>query len=266
MLGMKTGSILERAAPALLCLLIVSWFVGELGIADEVTFKQANAAIEKSKDANINSHQINDPENASSYQGINVSGVMQERRNATFAPVTISLGRYYEAHPITYSTSLSETTSLKDLSAGSSMVQETRFARAVDRSTSLQAMDSRVEEESVGIFESRLSRISMSVKENVTEGQAHLGVLQGSNKRGNAWRDPSLEIDQDYFGTFQLQTNTSLGQPQETLCLAEGWMPCCLAGYLSMPECYQKAVGPFGSSLRGFFASKISAPLFAQAQ
>jgi hypothetical protein len=229
-----------------------------------MTFEQANAAIEKSKDAHIDSLQLNDPENASSNQCINVGGVMQERRNATILPVNVSLGRFHEAHPIAYSTSLSETTSLKDLSSGSYMVQETRFARAVDRSISLQAMDSREEGESIGIFESELSRISMSIKENVTEGQAHLGVLQGSDKRGDVWRDPSLEIDQDYFGTFQLQTNTSLGQPQETLCLAEGWMPCCLAGYLSMPECYRKAVEPFGSRSRGFFASKISTPLFAQ--
>jgi hypothetical protein len=257
---MKRGSIRKRAAPALLCLLIVTWFVADLGIADAATFQQADAVIEMSKVTSVDRQQIDNSENASEHQTKNVSDMLQERRNATFAPVTVSLGGYYRAHPITYSTSLSDSTSLKDLSAGSSMVQETRFARAVDRSISLQAMESNVKGEGIVDFEGELSRISMSVEEDVTEGQAHLGVLQGSGQRGNAWRDPSVEIDQDYFGTFRLQTNASLGQPQETLCIANGWMPCCPAGYLCMPEFYHKAAGNGRSSTWGLFDPKISTP------
>jgi len=257
---MRRDSIGKIAAPALLCLLIVTWFVAELGIADAATFERADAAIEKGKVASIDWQQIDNSENVSSHQTINVSGMLQERRNATFAPVTVSLGGYYRAHPITYSTSLSSSASLKDLSAGSSMVQETRFARAVDRSISLQAMESSVRGEGIVDLKGELSRISMSVEENVTEGQAHLGILQGSDQRGNAWRDPSVEIDQDYFGTFRLQTNASLGQPQETLCIANGWMPCCPAGYLCMPERYHKAAGFGRSSTLGLFDPKISTP------
>jgi hypothetical protein len=257
---MKRGGIWKRAALALLCMLIVSWFVAELGIADAATFQQADAAIEKSKVASIDRQQINNSENASSHQIINLGGVLQERHNATFAPVTVSLSGYYKAHPLTYSTSLSDSASMKDLSAGSSVVQETHFARAVDRSISLQAKESKMVGEGIVDFEGELSRISMSVEENVTEGQAHLGVLQGSGQRGSAWRDPSVEIDQDYFGNFRLQTNASLGQPQENLCIANGWMPCCPAGCLCKPECYHMAAGAGSSFIWGLFDPKISTP------
>ena len=69
----------------------------------------------------------------------------------------------------------------------------------------------------------------MKVTEDMTDGKAHIGVLQGNNApvtmmdkrlhsvpkawKNSVWRKPSIEIDEDYFGTYHIEKNMTLEVP-----------------------------------------------------
>ena len=68
----------------------------------------------------------------------------------------------------------------------------------------------------------------MRVTEDVTDGKAHIGVLQANeNFAGriiprsasgfiddglshSAWKDPAIEIDEDYWGSYHIEKNMTL--------------------------------------------------------
>jgi len=119
----------------------------------------------------------------------------------------------------------------------------------------------------------------MSINEDVTDGKIHLGVLQGTKTnvanlnsmstspigdadgsfinptlgapgtRGEAWRNPAIEIDEDYWGKYHLEKNISLEVPYQVVSTAEDWLPCCFGGWSDMNYFDQKGM----RSAKGIF-------------
>jgi len=97
-----------------------------------------------------------------------------------YAPMRISVGTgYYAANPLDYSSLLKEKTWVKNYLAGTSMHHEVEYAHALDKELEIVAKDKfnwtyDPELESVGYTQ-------MKINEDVTDGKAHIGVLQAND-------------------------------------------------------------------------------------
>jgi hypothetical protein len=77
----------------------------------------------------------------------------------------------------------------------------------------------------------------MRVDETVADGKVNLGVLVGeSGKAGagssldprhSAWRDPAIEIDEVYIGTFNISKNLAFNSSYSIRLNRDGWNSCC---------------------------------------
>ena len=186
-----------------------------------------------------------------------------------YAPMKIAVGNgYYAANPLDYSSLLKEKTWVKNYLAGTSMHHEVEYAHALDKELEIVAKDKRnmtwdPELESVGYTQ-------MKIVEDVTDGKAHIGVLQANKDYLNAtsitspdytnpdtlndlgmiksaWKDPSIEIDEDYWGTYHIEKNMTLEVPYHLIQKKEDWLPCCFGGYLTLPTTYRGDLGLKGA-------------------
>ncbi len=170
-----------------------------------------------------------------------------------YAPMRIAVGNgYYAANPLDYSSLLKEKTWVKNYLAGTSMHHEVEYAHALDKELEINVKDKTnwtydPEYQSVGYTQ-------MKINEDVTDGKAHIGVLQANDNfaslmsengdlsslgnRKSAWKDPSIEIDEDYWGTYHIEKNMTLEVPYHIIQKGEDWLPCCFGGYLTMPLPY----------------------------
>ncbi|MEI8003150.1 MAG: hypothetical protein WCG94_02320 [Methanothrix sp.] len=173
-----------------------------------------------------------------------------------YAPMRIAVGTgYYAANPLDYSSLLKEKTWVKNYRAGTSMHHEVEYAHALDKELNVVVKDKRnftydPVTEGVGYT-------SMTINEDVTDGKAHIGVLQANsnfanalsassdlsdplvaNMKNSAWRNPSIEIDEDYWGTYHIEKNMTLEVPYYKKTSTDDWLPCCFGGYLTMPTSY----------------------------
>ncbi len=194
-----------------------------------------------------------------------------------YAPMRIAVGNgYYAANPLDYSSLLKEKTWVKNRLAGTSMHHEVEYAHALDKELEIIAKDKTnwtwdPELETVGYTQ-------MKLVEDVTDGKAHIGVLQGDQNYANmmigdaengflsrksAWKNPSIEIDEDYWGTYHIEKNMTLEVPYHLIQKSEDWLPCCFGGYLTMPT---NVVGKMGlKGAKGVFdCTCFKAPTQAQ--
>ncbi|MCX6677166.1 MAG: hypothetical protein NTU95_04380 [Methanothrix sp.] len=191
-----------------------------------------------------------------------------------YAPMKIAVGNgYYAANPLDYSSLLKEKTWVKNYLAGTSMHHEVEYAHALDKELEIVAKDKinmtwDPELTSVGYTQ-------MKVVEDVTDGKAHIGVLQanqnfatsyaegtvGLGSRKSAWRDPSIEIDEDYWGTYHIEKNMTLEVPYHIILKKDDWLPCCFGGFNDMNP---KDKGAFKSATGVFDCTCFKAPTQAQ--
>ena len=54
----------------------------------------------------------------------------------------------------------------------------------------------------------------------------------------SALKNPSIEIDEDYWGTYHIEKNMTLEVPYHLIQKSEDWLPCCFGGYLTIPTTY----------------------------
>ncbi len=96
-----------------------------------------------------------------------------------YAPMRIAVGTgYYAANPLDYSSLLKERTELKNYRAGTSMLHEVEYAHALDKELELtgkEVFNYTYDPEKVGNGYSQ-----MKINEDVTDGKAHIGVLQAN--------------------------------------------------------------------------------------
>jgi len=189
-----------------------------------------------------------------------------------YAPMKIAVGNgYYAANPLDYSSLLKEKTWVKNYLAGTSMHHEVEYAHALDKELEIVGKEKinmtwDPELESVGYTQ-------MKVVEDVTDGKAHIGVLQANenfpaivaddidsihdlatwngnmNADKSAWKNPAIEIDEDYWGTYHIEKNMTLEVPYHLIQKSEDWLPCCFGGFESMntldKKVFKSATGIF---------------------
>jgi hypothetical protein len=80
----------------------------------------------------------------------------------------------------------------------------------------------------------------MKIDETVTEGKIHIGALQGksgsffgqgnggTDPMMNAWKDPDLEIDEDYVGNYHISKNMTINSSYDWKASPDSWLSCCL--------------------------------------
>lgn len=191
----------------------------------------------------------------------------KEDNSMVYAPMRIAVGTgYYAANPLDYSSLLKEKTWVKNYLAGSSMHHEVEYAHALDKELEVIAKDN-----ATTIYDPKWYRVGftqMKINEDVTDGKVHIGVLQAEsflNETGTyaestvgpkgpmAWKNPAIEIDEDYWGTYHIEKNITLEVPYKKITTSDDWLPCCFGGYLTMPKYYQKGKTGFGSDVKGVF-------------
>jgi hypothetical protein len=165
-----------------------------------------------------------------------------------YAPMRIAVGNgYYAANPLDYSSLLKEKTWVKNYRAGTSMHHEVEYAHALDKELNIDVKEKfnyTYDPETIGVGYTR-----MTINEDVTDGKAHIGVLQAAEDNaafnqhdlvtpfGNmqsAWKNPSIEIDEDYWGTYHIEKNMTLEVPYHLVQKSDDWLPCCFGGFDSM--------------------------------
>jgi hypothetical protein len=190
-----------------------------------------------------------------------------------YAPMRIAVGTgYYAANPLDYSSLLKEKTWVKNYLAGTSMHHEVEYAHALDKELEIVAKDKMnmtwdPELVSVGYTQ-------MKLVEDVTDGKAHIGVLQANSNFAatiaedlavssfkSAWRNPSIEIDEDYWGTYHIEKNMTLEVPYHLIQKKDDWLPCCFGGFNDMNTLDKK---PFKSATGVFDCTCFKAPTQAQ--
>jgi hypothetical protein len=159
----------------------------------------------------------------------------KEDVSMVYAPMKIAVGNgYYAANPLDYSSLLKEKTWVKNYIAGTSMHHEVEYAHALDKELEIVGKDKvnktwDPELKSVGYTQ-------MKIVEDVTDGKAHIGVLQANqdflvSPNKGAWKNPSIEIDEDYWGTYHIEKNMTLEVPYYVKQSSDNWLPCCFGGY-----------------------------------
>jgi hypothetical protein len=197
-----------------------------------------------------------------------------------YAPMSIAVGTgFYAANPIDYSSLLKEKTWIKNYAAASSIHHEIEYAHAIDKELEFTA-----KEKFNHTYDPELVQVgytNFKINEDVTDGKIHFGVLQGSRAIvgptgsgdisnpvwnpwavgsytadlpfSTAWKNPNIEIDEDYWGTYHIEKNITIEVPYKKVTKSDDWLPCCFGGYLTMPAYYQKASKGFGSNVKGIF-------------
>ena len=195
-----------------------------------------------------------------------------------YAPMRIAVGTgYYAAHPLDYSSLLKEKTWVKNYRAGTSMHHEVEYAHALDKELNIvvkEVFNKTYDPEIFGI-----GYTQMTINEDMTDGKAHIGVLQAADNyasledgdftaenlaiRKTAWRNPAIEIDEDYWGTYHIEKNMTLETPYRLVQKNEDWLPCCFGGFDSMTSAEKKYI----KSATGIFdCTCFKAPTQAQFQ
>jgi len=172
----------------------------------------------------------------------------KEDNAMVYAPMRIAVGTgYYAANPLDYSSLLKEKTWIKNYRAGTSMHHEVEYAHALDKElevTGKEMFNYTYDPEKIGV-----GYTQMKINEDVTDGKAHIGVLQAGEdfadiygrpdltileSGSTAWRKPSIEIDEDYWGTYHIEKNMTLEVPYHLIQKTDDWLPCCFGGFADM--------------------------------
>jgi len=75
----------------------------------------------------------------------------------------------------------------------------------------------------------------MKIEEEVTEGVVHIGELvAGDGDHG--WKNPIVEIDENYVGTFKIQKNMEFTACKVAKKPRPDWLSCCIGGYATMAD------------------------------
>jgi hypothetical protein len=193
-----------------------------------------------------------------------------------YAPMRIAVGNgYYAANPLDYSSLLKERTEAKNYRSGTSMLHEVEYAHALDKE-----LDVNLKEKYNYTYDPELVGIGytqMRVVEDVTDGKAHIGVLQANENfptmlpsenllantqvTRSAIQNPAIEIDEDYWGTYHIEKNMTLEVPYYLKLTRDDWLPCCFGGFDSMNYIDKKA---FKSATGVFDCTCFRAPTQAQ--
>ena len=161
----------------------------------------------------------------SSYNNSSISFIGQNI--ITGAPVDISVGGgYYSSHPIAVGSKIGSRTELSNANSATSMSHEVASAQEVSGRTEYAATSRSMR----GDYENINSATTkMQIDETVTSGKVHIGVLSGSD--GHAWKNPAVEIEEEYIGTYHITKNFAINNSYSRNSFKDGWLNCCAESY-----------------------------------
>jgi len=170
---------------------------------------------------------------------------LESQNNDTGAPVSIAVGTgYYSSHPVAYNSAISSQTQLVNMGAATSMQHSVQSAKGISGSSEYMVRES---ENIRGDSEySSTTSTQMRIDENVIEGKVNIGALQGSDASGwetgrggwgpttSAWKNPAIEIDEEYIGTYHISKNITFSKSEHKLMSADSWLNCCSGNYFDI--------------------------------
>jgi hypothetical protein len=165
----------------------------------------------------------------------------EDQRNITSAPVSLSVGSgYYSSHPITYASGIGSNTKMADTSSATYLGHEVDLAHSISGAAEFMASSSSYSQYGPEYSVSGSTATAhMKIDENVTDGRVHIGVLQGSS---HAWKSPSVEVDEDYIGSYHIYKNISLDSDNVQRNSSESWLDCCKSSYFDIDRQYLPAI------------------------
>jgi len=157
-----------------------------------------------------------------------------EQNEMTYGPRSFAYGTgYYAENPIVFNSKLKEKTQGKNYQddVGTSMHHQIEYASAFqkDIGVNLECKDGYKLDGDKGY-----GLAEMNIEETVTEGTVHIGELMTDPERG--WKDPLIEIDENYVGTFAIQKNMKVCAEKSKPYGVTDWLSCCIGGYGEMDE------------------------------
>ena len=170
---------------------------------------------------------------------------LESQNNDTGEPVSISVGTgYYSSHPVVYNSAISSQTQLENIGAATSMHHTVESAKGISGSSEYMVRES---ENIRGDSEySSATSTQMRIDENVVEGKVHIGALQGGDASGwgagrdergpttSAWKNPAIEIDEEYIGTYHISKNITFSKSDRKLVSTDSWLNCCSGNYFDI--------------------------------
>ena len=185
---------------------------------------------------------------------------MDEDAQLAYHPATMSIGNgFYAQSPVTFRSLLKEETWIKNRGGASSMQNQIEYAHALDKQLKFLVRDF--------VYEEDPSTTMMNISQNITNGKAHIGILQGDmdameessinpdteemesiGLAKSAWRRPLVYVDEDYFGTMHIEKRMNLTSAANKILEDDDWLPCCSGGYGDMNKLDQR-----GHSADGVF-------------
>ena len=149
------------------------------------------------------------------------------QNNITSAPVDLTAGSgYYSSHPIAIGLGIGSRTELANVNSAAFMSHEIGFAQEVSGKTEYAASSRSMRGEYENI---NTATTQMQIDETVTSGKVHIGVLSGSD--GHAWKNPAIEIEEEYIGTYHITKNFSINNSYSRKSFKDGWLNCCAGSY-----------------------------------
>jgi len=165
-----------------------------------------------------------------------------EQNEMTYSPVAMAYGTgYYAENPIVYNSKLKERTEGKNYDGscyheGVSMVHQIEYASAFvkDIGVELTNIDKWPPSGVSSSPKKGLSSTSMKIEEEITEGTVHVGQLMTDDDHG--WKNPLIEIDENYAGTFKIAKNMEISTCCSGMKPKKDWLSCCFGGYDGMDD------------------------------
>jgi hypothetical protein len=157
------------------------------------------------------------------------------------SPTSFAYGTgWYANHPVTYNSLLKDKNEAKSYQESASMERQVEYARALKGDISVE-MNCTAPTATL----SGKGLISMKIDDDVTHGTLHVGellsmpmknayTLKFNTKQG--WKDPIIEVDNDYIGDFQVQKTMKLEISKSAPTWMEDWLPCCSGGFFDIPS------------------------------
>ena len=158
----------------------------------------------------------------SSYDSSAIHLQLTSHSNSSDGPVRIVAGNgYYSSHPIASPSSISSRTQV--LSKGSqpaSLHHSIQSAQGISGSSEYTVSESSYRDGDSAWISS--TSLGMRIDETVTEGKVNMGAFQADlssqdvvgqvagGKAGKPWKDPALEMEEEYIGTFHISRNMTL--------------------------------------------------------
>jgi hypothetical protein len=163
---------------------------------------------------------------------------LESQNSITRKPASISVGNgYYSSRPITYDSGIGSQTQLANKGEAASLTHAVQSAQGISGSAEY-TVAGRSYRQGDSEYASTTSA-QMRIDETVTDGRVHIGVLQGDEApRGehgrdgmgpmtSAWKNPAIEIDEEYIGTYHISKNITITKSNRKLIYTDSWLNCC---------------------------------------